>query len=521
MPEELGIAIVILVVAVWLVVKVFQAVGRALAETQKGLSEGIGKRVNASRVRRKGRLSEYVTVVLPGQLDSAEKELDQAETHLRQVIAAKRSLPQRPSWGRHEFRFFNLLPQDEKYTQMDVDDLRSILLTSAETWLDQEGQLINRQCRYPGVPPVTTQFEFSPVDTVTLRTDQAVFQYDSSKVAESKINEYFAAEQSAVVDYNRRRSAALTRCEELNARIREWNEKSRREWEAYVAQSELLTEGERRAYRQAADLYVAQCEQQRRSFGETLAGYKNGVKEDVVNRIGHVLACMTLPRSVPRTWEFDFDEEERILIIDMGLPDVVHHPPLKRVMLKKGPVKKPLSQTEKKEIIPRVHPAILLRVAHEVFRNDATPAVIKLLVLNGWVKYDDPSTGVRTKAYTASLMVEPAQIVGLNIDKIDPLAAFESLRGKSAGKLVEIIPIEPVLSLNRKDSRFVDGGWPTFDFLLLTPSQTRGCPTFRGFRKVGTTDPDATFILPTNRTYPRSATPPASSPPSSPSSTPG
>lgn len=38
----------------------------------------------------------------------------------------------------------------------------------------------------------------------------------------------------------------------------------------------------------------------------------------------------------------------------------------------------------------------------------------------------------------------------------NPVAAFDSLHGKSAGKLIEIIPIEPMLSLNRKDKRFVN-----------------------------------------------------------------
>src|SRR5205814_1630624 len=42
------------------------------------------------------------------------------------------------------------------------------------------------------------------------------------------------------------------------------------------------------------------------------------------------------------------------------------------------------------------------------------------------------------------------------LSSIDPIAAFANLHGKSAGKLVEIVPIEPMLSLNRKDSRFVD-----------------------------------------------------------------
>jgi restriction system protein len=53
-------------------------------------------------------------------------------------------------------------------------------------------------------------------------------------------------------------------------------------------------------------------------------------------------------------------------------------------------------------------------------------------------------------------MAKREQITALNLTKIDPLVAFDNLHGKSAGKLVEIIPIEQVLSLNRKDSRFVD-----------------------------------------------------------------
>jgi restriction system protein len=78
------------------------------------------------------------------------------------------------------------------------------------------------------------------------------------------------------------------------------------------------------------------------------------------------------------------------------------------------------------------------------------------LVVNGWVTFDDPHTGLNTKAYTASLMVERDQVIGLNLSKVDPLLAFNKLHGKSAGKLVEIIPIEPTLTLDRNDPRFVE-----------------------------------------------------------------
>jgi restriction system protein len=128
---------------------------------------------------------------------------------------------------------------------------------------------------------------------------------------------------------------------------------------------------------------------------------------------------------------------------------------LSRTQVIYGPVTKPLNQTEKRELIPQIQPAILLRFAYEIFRNDDAE-IINLLVVNGWVRFDDRHTGIDTKAYTASLMVERSQIESLNLAKLDPFVAFQALSGKSAGKLVEIIPIEPSLSLNKKDSRFVD-----------------------------------------------------------------
>src|ERR1700733_8151446 len=124
----------------------------------------------------------------------------------------------------------------------------------------------------------------------------------------------------------------------------------------------------------------------------------------------------------------------------MVLPDIVHRPPYKLVSQKGGSVNKPLNQTEKREFLGKVHPAILLRTAFEVFRDDHSVA-IQLLVVNGWVEFDDPTTGLNTKAYTASLMVTRDQVAHLNLSKVDPVAAFNTLHGKSAGKLVESIPI--------------------------------------------------------------------------------
>jgi restriction system protein len=186
-----------------------------------------------------------------------------------------------------------------------------------------------------------------------------------------------------------------------------------------------------------------------------LAGFQSGTRDAVTSRIECILGSLTLPPSVPRLWQVDFDEEQGILIVEVGLPDVVNRPPVKFVQQKSGMVAKPLNQSERREHIPRVHPAILLKIGFEIARNDSC-SVIKLLVLNGWVNFREPATGNETRAYTASLMVKPDQLRVLNLRNLDPAEAFQHLHGKSAGRLIEIVPIEPMLNLKKADSRFVD-----------------------------------------------------------------
>ncbi|MBM3204532.1 restriction endonuclease, partial [Candidatus Uhrbacteria bacterium] len=196
-------------------------------------------------------------------------------------------------------------------------------------------------------------------------------------------------------------------------------------------------------------------EQNAKFFSRIFEGYKKKEKDSVIDRINFIVNDIKLPASFPKIWEVDFDPAQSIAIVETGLPDVVHSQILKEVQLKCSISKKPINQKEAKEFIPNVHPAVILRVAYEIFAND-TEGIIKLLVINGWVEYDDPKTGVKTKTYTASLVAEREQILVLNLKKLDPLTAFINLKGKTAGKLIDIIPVTPMMSLNKKDKRFIE-----------------------------------------------------------------
>jgi HJR/Mrr/RecB family endonuclease len=190
-------------------------------------------------------------------------------------------------------------------------------------------------------------------------------------------------------------------------------------------------------------------------FKKITDGYSKKIKDDVVRRLDYIINNINLPDSIPKVWAVDFNPEQQIAIVEISLPDVVHNQIYKKIELKNGVVEKPLTQKEAKEKIPNIHPAIILRVAFEVFRNDSSNT-IKFLVVNGWVEYDDPATGIKAKTYTASLAVERNQIINLNLSKLEPLSAFTALKGKSAGRLIDIIPVSPLLSLDRKDKRFIE-----------------------------------------------------------------
>jgi Restriction endonuclease len=455
MPEELAIAVIVLVVAGWLIIKLFQAIATGLSDAHRELSKTIAKRAEQTISKKKSRLAQHVRVHLPNELEQTQEALNTLDAEFKQFQATTVWNPQRPLWVKEHFAPYFLPDKSLAWDEMDVQEIASILQPNAITRLQQESAIVMHNCDYPFEPPKSTCSEFKEFPAIDVRLEVAAFDVDLSVVNAKQLSRFFHREQDTVLEYNKRRSEIVARCDDLKSRIQTWNVDNRKRWNRYVEESKLLEGQERSKFTLHRDQYVRDCVQQKERTKTMVDGFAAGLRPHVIARVEHILGSLRLPSSVPRSWEVDFDEDQRILIVDLALPDVVHRPPFKTVVLKNGPVKKPLSQTERKEAIPRIHPAIILRVAYELFRNDDA-GIIGLMALNGWVSFDDPNTGINTKAYTASLMLERSQMVSLNLEKLDPLPAFQSLNGKSAGKLIEIIPIEPSLCLNKKDARFVD-----------------------------------------------------------------
>lgn len=449
------IPIGIVVWIIWAARKSYLANQKIKADQEQQQKALQAKRDQEQKIRYKEELSKSVDLVIPRELNQIERMLGQAETELATLKKYPRYTLQKPTWEAVAFQERVAPHRRRNYLPFKVADIKEILKPNPLAWSAEEEKIFDRKCKYPGVSPSHTTVPFREVKPIKTDWRKAEFKYDSSVVSAADLAMYFEQEQAAVAEYNSRLAALLTTIEIFNREAAEYNIDAKQQWEKYAEENQRLEEKADAEYRDFSEGYLKQCREEVAEFRKTFRGYEKGEKESVIQRLNWILGTVALPASIPHSWEADYDEEQRIAVVEIGLPDVVHEPLLKEVALKDKKVLKPLNQTERKEVAPSVHPAILLRFAYEIFRNDVA-GTISLLVLNGWVRFDDPRTGVETKAYTASLMVEKNQIVNMNLTKIEPVAAFNNLKGKSAGRLIEIVPIEPTLSLNKKDKRFID-----------------------------------------------------------------
>lgn len=258
MPEEIGIALVIIVIVGWLLVKILQAFGRAIGETLKGISDSHSVHSKARFTQNKSRLSQYVSVALPGQLEAAEQAVNAVQ---RRLQTSKEETPweaRRPFWVREEFRSHILPTQSDTYYEMNAEDIGVILQSESRKWVEQEAKLLSESCKYPHSEPQMPPINFTPIGLLTLRLDEARFQYDHSKLSEGKINKYFDTERRSVIAYNERRAGLTARLDKLNNDIHEWNDQSRAAWEACVRETQQFLTAELITYGRAADLYTSQ-----------------------------------------------------------------------------------------------------------------------------------------------------------------------------------------------------------------------------------------------------------------------
>jgi restriction system protein len=99
---------------------------------------------------------------------------------------------------------------------------------------------------------------------------------------------------------------------------------------------------------------------------------------------------------------------------------------------------------------------LTLSVISEVFKHDEADA-IDSIVLNGYVKTINKSTGENIQPYILSILVSKSEFNTINLERIDVKQCFKSLKGISASELANQNAIAPIIKIDKTDKRFVEG----------------------------------------------------------------
>jgi restriction system protein len=185
--------------------------------------------------------------------------------------------------------------------------------------------------------------------------------------------------------------------------------------------------------------------------------YLKGIPTSIVEYCDMVLSNSVYPDRFPQEFELDYNENNKILIVNYLLPSTNQLPTLKEVkyIQTKDEFREiPLSEAALNKMYDNLLYQITLRTIHELFEADYIN-VINSIVFNGMVKSIDKATGKDVEACILSVQTLKQEFEDINLAQVDPKLCFKNLKGIGSSKLHSLTPIAPIIQINREDSRFV------------------------------------------------------------------
>lgn len=171
-----------------------------------------------------------------------------------------------------------------------------------------------------------------------------------------------------------------------------------------------------------------------------------------------ILNRSSLPDFVEKEFEVNYNSDNKILIVDYLLPNIDDFPNVKEV--KYIASKNELKETYQngafmEKLFDCTIYNIILRVLHEEFEADVVNA-LDAISFNGWANYLNKATGKKEDACIVSIQVKKENFNTIDLKNVDPKTCFKSLKGVGSSKLAGITPIQPILTMNKNDKRFIE-----------------------------------------------------------------
>ena len=238
-----------------------------------------------------------------------------------------------------------------------------------------------------------------------------------------------------------------------------------REWEENVKSVERTNSAEASAYepilreweRRNRD-FLAEEDAYNQRIDTQKKAHENREHDAIETYCQRVLSVSEYPDTFPSEYDLEYSPENKMLVVEYGLPSPDDMPRIKEVKYIQGrddfrETFMPDSQLHK--MYDDAIYKIALRTMYELFQADRTDDLTGI-VFNGWVKSTDRGTGKPTNGCILSVQATKEQFLAINLAQVDPRACFKNLKGVAASKLHSLTPVAPILQLNREDSRFIN-----------------------------------------------------------------
>ena len=193
---------------------------------------------------------------------------------------------------------------------------------------------------------------------------------------------------------------------------------------------------------------------------------ENGITQaDKLPIIGNTIEELASSALENSNYDIDFQKnidcvkDNDMLIVDYELPNMSNISDIKEykyIASKKEISIKKYTDSYIAKRYEDVLYSITLRSLYEIFSIDITNE-INGVTFNGFVTQVNPATGIIERKCILSIQVNRDKFLQINLSQVESKACFKALKGVSAAKLVDISPITPILTFNKKDRRFVEG----------------------------------------------------------------
>ncbi|MCR3759386.1 restriction endonuclease [Clostridium felsineum] len=188
--------------------------------------------------------------------------------------------------------------------------------------------------------------------------------------------------------------------------------------------------------------------------------YKAGNSHAIEKYYSLVLENIKMPFEYDRQVEVEYNKDNKMIIVDILLPTIDDLPKLKKVTYVKIRNEfKESFQTESymKKKYDMVIYQMVLQNLNYIFKSDKEHDFIESAVVNGKVSTIDKATGKSIEPYILTINISKQDFNELNLSAIDSKAWFKNAKGISAATFANITPVAPLVSMNREDSRFIEG----------------------------------------------------------------